>query len=170
MSSSGRMPPATTSTSSTCCALKSSMTRGRHSLEYRRLHIVAEGRAEDIYDLAQRGIGFDCLDDRRHRVFSTLSYAAQVVQRALYRVLVALFAHALQAFQVRHLAHTVDVEGWNLDLLFHQIVVDAHDGALVSINLLLIAISRLGDLALKEAVLDTGQHTAQRIDAVDIVH
>ena len=71
---------------------------------------------------------------------------------------------------MRHLAHAVDVEGWNLDLLFHQIVVDAHDGTLVSVNLLLIAISRLGDLALEEAVLDAGQHTTQRIDAVDIVH
>src|SRR6266567_8912431 len=68
------------------------------------------------------------------------------------------------------LAYNVNIKRGNLDVFLHTVVVDTHDGAPVSIDLLLVAIGGLGNLTLEETILDAGQHAAQRIDTIEIIH
>ncbi len=63
-------------------------------------------------------------------------------------------------------ANIINIEGGNFDLFSQSIVVDANNGTLVLVDLLLIAIGRFSNLALEEAILDTGKHATQRIDTV----
>src|SRR5579885_117269 len=138
-------------------------------LKHGRFHVFAEDRAEDIHDLAQRGIDLDGFDDGRHRILGAFGNATQVIQRAFDGCIIALAAHAIETLEVRALSDTVDIQRWNLDIFFYNIIVDADDGAPVLVDLLLVAIGRFGTFALEDAVLDAGQHAAKRIDAIQVV-
>ena len=70
---------------------------------------------------------------------------------------------------MRLLTLVIDVERRNLDVLVRDVVIDANDGTLMRIDLLLIAIGRFGDLALEEAILYTGLYASERVDAVQVV-
>src|SRR5450432_1105715 len=68
------------------------------------------------------------------------------------------------------LTFIVNIKGRDFDFPFHRIAIDAHNSTLVLIDLLLVAISRFGDLTLEKAILDTGKYTAQSINALQVVH
>src|SRR6266571_6897066 len=104
------------------------------------LHVFAKRLSEDIHDLAQGGIDPDCLNDGRHCVLCSLSNTAQIIQCFLDGGLVSLLAYTVETFKMFPFSYPVDVECWNLDLLVHGIVVDTHDGALMLVDLLLVAI------------------------------
>src|SRR5437763_2189181 len=88
----------------------------------------------------------------------------------LHSCLVSFATDTAEAFEVCSFGYTVDVERRNFDVLFHDEVIDTHDGTFVRINFLLVAIGRLGNLTLEEAIENTGQDTAQRINAIQILH
>src|SRR6266704_1423406 len=125
--------------------------------EYGGLHVFAEDGAEDIHDFAQGGVGLDGFDDGGHGVFCAFGNATQILQCAFGGGVVALTTDAVEAFKVRTFALAVDVERGDFDFLFHDKVVYANDGAPVLVNLLLVAIGRLCNLTLEEAIMDAGQ-------------
>ena len=94
---------------------------------------------------------------------------AQILQGPLHGCIVTLATDSIEAFKMRSLTHLINVKRWDFDILFHNEVVDADDGAFVLVDLLLITVGRLGNFALEEAIHDTGQHTTQRVDTVQIV-
>src|SRR6266699_3613288 len=109
-----------------------------------RFHIIAEDGAEDVHDLAQRRVDLDgCI--------------------------VTPATDPIEAFKMRSLTHLINVKRWDFDILFHDEVIDADDGAFVLVDLLLIAVGRLGNFTLEEAIQNTGQYTTQRVDTVQIV-
>ena len=60
---------------------------------------------------------------------------------------------------MRPLTHLINVKRWDFDILFHDEAVDADDGAFVLVDLLLIAVGRLGNFTLEETIQNTSQHT-----------
>src|SRR2546421_7106886 len=134
-----------------------------------RFHIIAEDGAEDVHDLAQRRVDLDGFNDRRHGVFCSLSDMAQILQGTLHSYIVTLATNSIEAFKMRSLTHLINVKRWDFDILFHDEVVDADDGTFVLVDLLLIAVGRLGNFTLEEAIQNTGQYTTQRVNTVQIV-
>jgi hypothetical protein len=84
---------------------------------------------------------------------------------------VALAAHAPQTVKMALFALTRDRVDRNHDRLFvalHE-VVDANQDALAGVDLLLVAIRRVGYLALREAVFDRTEHATHSVDLGEIL-
>ena len=94
---------------------------------------------------------------------------AQIFQGPLHGCIITLATDSIEAFKMRSLTHLINVKRWDFDILFHDEVVDADDGAFVLVDLLLIAVGRLGNFTLEETIQNTSQHTTQRVDTVQIV-
>src|SRR2546427_1631197 len=148
----------------------SGASNSKKKLKHGGFHIVSEDGAEDVHNFAQGRVGLDRFDDHRHSIFASLGHAAQILQGLLHGRVVTLLADTIEALKMHPLAHLINVECWDPDILFHDKVVDADDNAFMLVDLLLIPIGRLGDLALEETIEDTRQHATQRIDAIEIVH
>ena len=94
----------------------------------------------------------------------------QVIQRAFDGCVISLKAHALKPFEVRAFTHSINVECRDFDIFLYDIVVYANDCTFVLVNLLLVAVGRLSNLALEEAILNTGQYTSQCINTIQVIH
>src|SRR5207237_9924660 len=90
--------------------------------------------------------------------------------RPSYRCSVELVSHAVESLTVGSLSNSGNVERRHADILFHDIIVDTDDRALVLVDLLLVSIGRLGNLALEEATADTCQHATQSIDTIQVIY
>src|SRR5207249_10771641 len=122
--------------------------------------IVTEDGAEDVHDLTKGRVGLDSFDDRRHGVFGPLGDTAQILQGPLHGCVVTFATETIEAFKMRPLTLLINVERWDFDILIHDEVVDTDDGAFVLVDLLLVAVGRLGNLTLEEAIQNTSQHTS----------
>ena len=82
---------------------------------------------------------------------------------------VARGAHPLQALHLAGVAGGVHLQQGDGEGLVFGVGVHAHDVPDAIIDLALVAVGGVGDLALEEALLDGGQHAAQLVDAAEVV-
>src|SRR5436309_2137431 len=125
--------------------------------------------AKHIGDLAERHRAADRLEHRRHEVVVAARRALYGRERLLGRGLVALIAHGLDVLDLRALDLVRDLERRDaIALALVDVLVDADDGALPRVDLALELVRRVGDLALRVALLDGAYDPAQLVDLVDV--
>ena len=102
----------------------------------------------------------------------TPSFAADVLERRepgldLRRVAPRL--HRGEPVDLLLLERRVDLEDRDRLLVLEDVAVHADDDALPRLDLGLVAVRRLGDLALEEVLLDRRDHAAERVDPVEVL-
>ena len=100
---------------------------------------------------------------------STAASSLSRDERSLRRRRVARRAHRLHALDLLRLERRVDAEELDLLLLLELVPVDADDDALAALDLRLVAVARLGDLALLEVLLDRRDDAAELVDLLEVV-
>src|SRR5262245_59204017 len=138
-------------------------------LDQRDFLVFAPHLAERIAHLADGRIGADAIEQRIHRVGVRTGRTAERVERARDRVVVARAPQRLETRELRFGGRLVDVENRVRRLVVLDVVVDADDDLLPPLDRLLELVRRLGDLALREALLDGLDHPAHPVDDVEVV-
>ena len=124
-------------------------------------------RAEHLADLADRAAGAQRLPHRREQVLVGAGHTPHLGQRRLRGRGVPLGPDACRPLELAPL--DLGVEAVELDLLLlvlHELV-HADDDPLALLDLLRVAVGRLLDLRLDEALLDRGDRAAALLDPVD---
>src|SRR5205814_1712581 len=82
---------------------------------------------------------------------------------------VPLALHAPDAVGLPLLDLERDAQEVGRPLLGHLVAVHAHHGLLAAVDLLLVGVGGVGDLALRVAGIDRLHHAAEAVDAVDVL-
>src|SRR5215467_3637757 len=139
------------------------------ALEDRRLAPGAPGGAEDVAHLAEGGVGAGGGDDRLLEVRVGLGGAAELGERGFDRTAVASGAQRLDALDLLLLERGVDAQDLERRLVLLLIAVYADDDALLGLDLGLVAVGGVGDLALHEVLLDRRDDAAEPRDPIEVV-
>src|SRR3954453_17217366 len=116
--------------------------------------VGAEHGLQGLDDLALRGMYARAVEEVRHQVAIGGGGGAQLGQRALDRGPVAPGADGLDAADLLALERGVDAEDLELSVAALGEVVDADEDPLARVVLALELVRGIGDLALREALLD----------------
>src|SRR5215211_512200 len=138
------------------------------TLENGRFGVGAEDPLERLDDLALGGMRPGAVEQRLHQVAVRGRCLTQLGERALDRLGVAARAHRLNAADLLALELLRDAEDRELAVVLLLVAVHAHDHALPTLDLLLEPEARLGDLALRVALLDRLDHPAELVDLLEL--
>src|SRR5262245_14098916 len=130
--------------------------------------VLAPHVAKRVADLADRGVGADRIDDRRHQVRGGPCRGPKRIERSDDRVVVARLLEFFELRQLRAGGGLVDVEDLDRRLVLLHEVVDADDDFLLPLDGLLEAVGALGDLLLREPALDRLDHPAHLVDGGEV--
>ncbi len=124
--------------------------------------INAENLAHHIHNFAQGGIGMHRLQDIRHGVLAALAGQAQPVESLPHGGWIALPAHLLQALQLAGQTGRIHLQDGNSRWFILQVGIDAYDASRLAVDLSLVGIRSVRDLALEEAFFDGRQGAARQ--------
>src|SRR3990170_7298004 len=146
---------------------------GRPESDRYRLAVLAKDGTQDGALLAERCIRLGAADEMRHEVrlarFRTRSRVSKPTERGFHGRCIALPAGAAESLELalegarRHREHR---HARHLGLI--DVGVDPDDPALPRVELALIAVGRVRDLALRVALANRGDHPAATVDLVEI--
>src|SRR4029453_1319478 len=138
-----------------------------------RLPVLAEDAAKDPAHLAKRRVRLDRAEEMGHQVRLGGAWAsrrvAEPTERGFARLGIALATRPLEA---RELA--LQGPGWHREyghgrlLALVDVGIDPDDAPLPGVELALVAVGRIGDLALRIALRDPWEHDAPSIDLIDV--
>src|SRR3954449_3209067 len=139
-------------------------------LEDRGLAPDAPDVAQHVAHLAHRHVRPRGVHDRLHQiaVFAD-GILFQPGKCLLDRTGVAARPDRLDAIDLRLLERRIDLEEVRLRLVVELVAVDADDDALILIDLRLVAVRGLGDLALEKFLLDGRDDAAELLDPVEVL-
>src|SRR5207245_3659289 len=106
---------------------------------------------------------------RRHPVLALLGGGAHALQRLARPGPLPLALHAPHAVGLPLLHLERHAQEVRRALLGHFVAVHAHHGLLAPVDLLLVGVGRVGDLALGVAGLDRLHHAAEAVDPADVL-
>src|SRR5579884_3084957 len=139
-------------------------------LELGRLRVAAVHAHHRVDDLAFGGDRLDAIDQVRHDVGFAGARALERGKRRFYRGGVAALAHALHRARLAALDLHADLQQvGRLDFVRPLERVDADDHALARLDRALVAVRRVGDLALRVAGLDRLDHPAELRDVREVL-
>src|SRR4051812_935832 len=156
----------------TMSARTRSLRKGEPSLqlEDRHLRVGPEDLLERVDYLTFRGMYARALQKVRHQVrVRARRHPRELRQLALDRSAVAARAHAAHSVDLLALERRVDVQELDRALVEVPVVVDADDDPFRALDLLLQPERGVGDLALREALLDRLHHPAQLVDLGEVL-
>src|SRR4051812_42000010 len=133
--------------------------------EENRLAVGPEHVLEGAADLEQRAILARTLENERHRVRAAARRLAQILERLVAGLLVALCPKLFETRGLILLYRLADLEQRNRELRFlrHEFV-HADDHAAVLLDLPLLAGGGLVDLLLQPAFLESLHHAPDAVD------
>src|SRR2546426_4040970 len=132
--------------------------------------VGAELVSQHLADLADRAAHSQRLAHRVEQVALSAGDAPHLRERALGLGRPALRAHMRRPLVLAALGLGVDREQLDVLLLSLRELVDSDDHALARLDLCRVAVRRLLDLPLDEALLDRGHRAAQLVDPLDQLH
>src|SRR6185503_15899768 len=135
--------------------------------ENRRLAPGAEDLAQHVHHLAQRRVGLGALHEGGHEVHRRAGVDADAVERLAHLGGAARPAQLAQLAAALALGLVADLEHLEAVVLLVRLheLVDAHDDLPARLQLALVLVGRLADLALEPALLERRHHAAQLVDA-----
>src|SRR3954447_799021 len=137
--------------------------------EDRRLAVVAPHILQRRDDLALRAVRARRVEQVRHEVLAiTRRGLAQPRKLALDARAVAPRPHPLHAVDLLALERWVDPQRRDLPVVLVAVGVHAHHPAPAGVDLGLQLEARVGDLALREVLLDRVDHAAELVDAREV--
>ena len=111
----------------------------------------------------------DTFHDAGHGVLGSLQGNAQPVEGLADAAVVAGAAQLLQAPDLALVTLRVHFQDWDGERFLLCIGVDAHDPAHTELDLTLVAVGRVRDLALEESLFDGGDDAAQLLHAAEVI-
>src|SRR2546421_9054359 len=140
------------------------------SLEHWRLAPDAPHVAQGFAHLAHRHVRPRGVHDRLHQIAVRPGRIFfQPSEGLFHRSGVAPHPNGVNALDLSLLERGIDPEDVRLRLVVELVAVDADDDALVLLDLRLVAVRGLGDLALEEVLLDRRNDSAELVDPVEIL-
>src|SRR5204862_6590780 len=133
-----------------------------------RLAVEAKDLAVHVGDLTETGIIFHRVHQDRHHVAAVAARVRQLLEPPLDAAHVARGLEAADALDLLGFHALVAAEAVDRLLLFHHVLVDAHRDLLAAVVHQLVAVGGVGDLLLREAVVDRPDHAAHGVDLVDV--
>src|ERR1019366_8744836 len=136
----------------------------------RRLPVCPEDRPERLNDLTLGGASANAVDDRRHQVVGAARDLLERVETGGDAGVVATLAQLLETRRLLHLDVGIDDErGWRGHIDAVREHVDANNDPFSGLELALVSERRVGDLTLREALGDGGEHAATLGDRGEVV-
>src|SRR6185295_13848796 len=133
-----------------------------------RIPVLAEHLPEHLADLPERRLGLGRCQHRLHDVVLALAGALAAGQGGAARRGVAPRAQLADALHLLALGLLIDLQRRQaVARRRRRVAVDADDGALAALDLLLERVGRRRDLTLRIALLDRGDDAAHAVDALD---
>src|SRR5688572_7111057 len=139
-----------------------------YSLHQRHFFVLSPHVPQRIAHLADGRVGPHAVEERLHGIAGADRGVPQRVERAAHGIGVPGLAQRFEPLELDVPRALVDVQNrvWRLVVL-HE-VVDSDDDLVAALDRLLESVRRLGDLALRKALLDSLDHPAHPVDGVEI--
>src|SRR6266581_5077721 len=127
-------------------------------LEDGRFFVASENLPTHIHDLAEGRVCPDCLDYGIHRVgLLVLERLPQTLERVLHLDIVTRLSDLCDPLDLAPLSLLIAPQSLDRLLLINLLPVDTHNDPVSLLQLLLVTVGGVGDLALEESRLDSVQ-------------
>src|SRR5947209_8649106 len=133
------------------------------------LAVAAEHALHAVGNLLDRGVGSDRVEDLRHHVLASGRSFTKQRKRPLHAPGIAFRPELFQTGNLTPLYPRIDFQDGDIDRRLADELVDAHHDLLLPLQLTLVLEGGLGNLTLKEALLDACEHSAQLVNPSEVV-